>query len=115
MDRGSVPDWIMAFATVAMAITALGALSSWREQLRGTTKHDAALELATAAKTLRYHFFEARSPFYDASERLESGNRIPMYLAIPKLRGPRKRCVAVPGPDLATQPHRALKQGLHIT
>lgn len=44
------------------------ALSTWKQQLRGTTKHQCALELGVAVRTLEHQFFEARSPMYEGWE-----------------------------------------------
>lgn len=64
VEWGSVADWFVGFGTLATAAIAWTAFTSWREQLRGQSSHDAAKEIAEAAASLRYAFYEARSPMY---------------------------------------------------
>ena len=72
MNWGTVPDWLMFLATAATALFAWKALGSWRRQLEGQTRHSVALEIASAARALRYAFYDARSPMLWAAEYPES-------------------------------------------
>jgi hypothetical protein len=72
MNWGTVPDWLTFFAAAATALFAWKALSSWRRQLEGQTRHGVALEIASAARSLRYAFYDARSPLLLAAEFPES-------------------------------------------
>lgn len=69
------PDYISAVSNVMLLIVtvaglfiAAGALGTWREELRGTSRHQAAREIDVAAEAYRYAFYAARSPMYWASE-----------------------------------------------
>jgi hypothetical protein len=68
MEVGNMAEWVTAIAAVATAIIAGIALSAWRDQVRGTSRHQAAAEIAEAALLMKYHFYDARSPFYGAWE-----------------------------------------------
>jgi hypothetical protein len=68
MEVGNMAEWVTALAAVATAIIAGIALSAWRDQVRGTSRHQAASEIAEAALLMKYHFYDARSPFYGAWE-----------------------------------------------
>lgn len=72
MQWGTVVDWLTFIATAATALAAWKALTSWKQQLEGQTRHSAALEVATAARALRYAFYDARSPMLFAGEFPES-------------------------------------------
>lgn len=67
-DLGSVAEWVTAFAAVWAALIGWQALGSWQHQLKGATKHTVAHEIATAARALRYAFYDARSPLIFAYE-----------------------------------------------
>jgi hypothetical protein len=64
----TLPDWIAAGATVIGVGIAWSALDQWQSQLRGTTRHNVAVEIAVAAGRLRLHFYSARAPLVFASE-----------------------------------------------
>lgn len=68
MEMGNFAEWVAAAAAVATAVIAAVALSTWRDQMRGTSRHAAAAEIAEAAQLLKYHFYEARSAWVDAGE-----------------------------------------------
>jgi hypothetical protein len=59
---------VAALSAVATLGVAVFAFRSWREQLRGKSKYDTAAEIAEAVRLLRYHFYDARSPLYEAWE-----------------------------------------------
>lgn len=61
-------DWISAATSLGTLIMAGYALTTWRGQLRGSTKHAIAQETATAARALRYAFYGARSRMIDGWE-----------------------------------------------
>lgn len=65
---GTIPDWLTFGATALTAWAAWAALGSWREQLSGRAEHDVRLEVVTAARALRYAFYDARSPLITAAE-----------------------------------------------
>jgi hypothetical protein len=65
---GSVPDWVAALSALATFVVALLAYRSWRSQLLGQSQHVAALRIAEAARLLKYHFYDARSPLHEAWE-----------------------------------------------
>ena len=67
-DWGNFAEWVSAAAAVATFWVADIALMSWRNQLTGASKHKVALEIATAARALKYAFYGARSPLYESSE-----------------------------------------------
>jgi len=48
-EIGNLAEWVAAAALVATAIIAGIALSAWRDQLRGTSRHMAAAEIFEAA------------------------------------------------------------------
>jgi hypothetical protein len=68
VEWGNVAEWAAAFGAFATALIAWLALRSWRDQLRGTSKHAAAAEIAEAARLTKYLFYDARNPFYDSGE-----------------------------------------------
>ncbi|MGZ8992578.1 MAG: hypothetical protein ACXW16_01030 [Burkholderiaceae bacterium] len=72
MNWGTIPDWLTFAATAVTAGVAWKALSSWKKQLEGQTQHNVAIEVASAARALRYAFYDARSPLLLASEFPES-------------------------------------------
>lgn len=65
---GNVAEWVAGLGALITAAIAASALRSWRSQLRATTKHTAANEIAAAASLLRYHFYDARNPLYTTDE-----------------------------------------------
>jgi hypothetical protein len=67
-EWGNVAEWLAALATVATAVFAGLALSAWRGQMRGTSRHAAAAEIAEAARLLKYYFYDARHPYVDTGE-----------------------------------------------
>jgi len=48
-EIGNLAEWVAAAALVATAIIAGIALSAWRDQLRGMSRHMAAAEIFEAA------------------------------------------------------------------
>jgi hypothetical protein len=68
VDWTRVPEWISAATGLGTLIVAIWAAMSWREQLRGGSKHLVAQEVATAARLLRYAFYSARSPMIEGWE-----------------------------------------------
>lgn len=68
IDWGLTADLISALAAIATFGVALWAAASWREQLRGGSKHAVAQEVATAARSLSYAFYGARSPMIEGWE-----------------------------------------------
>jgi hypothetical protein len=68
IEWGSVAEWVAGIAAVATAIIAWAALRSWRDQMRGTSRHAAAAEIAETARLTKYHFYDARSPLYEQWE-----------------------------------------------
>lgn len=72
IDWGLIADWVAALAAVGTLGVAIWAARSWREQLRGGSKHTVAQEVATAARALRYAFYGARSPLIEGWEFPES-------------------------------------------
>jgi hypothetical protein len=72
VDWGLIADWVAAIAAAGTLGVAVWAARSWREQLRGGSKHTVAQEVATAARALRYAFYGARSPLIEGWEFPES-------------------------------------------
>jgi hypothetical protein len=72
IDWGLIADWVAAMAAIGTLIVAIWAARSWREQLRGGSKHTVAQEVATAARALKYAFYGARSPLIEGWEFPES-------------------------------------------
>ena len=72
VDWGFAADWVAALAAVGTLVVAAWAALSWREQLRGGSKHTVAQEVATAARALRYAFYGVRSPLIEGWEFPES-------------------------------------------
>jgi hypothetical protein len=68
MELGSAAEWLGGIGAVATAVIAWIALRSWRDQVRGQSSHAAAAEIAEAARLLKYHFYDARNPFWSATE-----------------------------------------------
>lgn len=68
MEIGNLAEWVAAAGGVATAIIAGVALSAWRDQIRGTSRHAAAAEIAEAAVLMKYHFYDARNAFFDIGE-----------------------------------------------
>jgi len=68
LEVGSIAEWVGSLAAVATAIIAGFALYAWRNQIRGTSKHKAAVEIAEAAELTKYHFYDARNFFFGAWE-----------------------------------------------
>jgi hypothetical protein len=68
LEIGNLAEWVAAAAAVATAIIAGMALSAWRDQMRGTSRHMAAAEIAEATALMKYHFYDARNAFYDIAE-----------------------------------------------
>ena len=68
LDWGNAPEWVAALSALATAIFAWKALTVWREEMRGGSKHAAAAEIAEAASLTRYYFYEARIPMYLVDE-----------------------------------------------
>lgn len=68
INWGSLADWLSFLAAAATAFIALRALGSWKAQLAGQTRHAVAIEIETAARALRYAFYDARSPLLAAAE-----------------------------------------------
>lgn len=68
IDLGNVAEWIGASAAVATAFIAWLALTAWRGQMRGTSRHLAAAEILEAAQLMKFYFYDARNPLYVASE-----------------------------------------------
>jgi len=68
MEVGNAAEWMAALGSVATAIIAGLALNAWRDQMRGTSRHLAASEIAEAARLMKYHFYDARNALYMASE-----------------------------------------------
>jgi hypothetical protein len=68
MEIGNAAEWAAALGSIATAIIAGIALNAWRDQMRGTSRHQAAAEIAEAAQLTRYHFYDARNSMYLASE-----------------------------------------------
>ena len=64
----SVSAAVGAAATVAAAVIALVAVRQWRSQLKGTTKHETAMQVLEAARLFSYLFYDARNPFYAIAE-----------------------------------------------
>jgi hypothetical protein len=62
IDWSAIANWISALATAVTAVFAWMAITSWRAQLRGASKHAASQEIAVAAGMLKYAFYDARSP-----------------------------------------------------
>lgn len=62
MEIGNIAEWVAALAALATAGIAGWALRSWQDQVRGTSRHTAAAEIAEAAQLTRYHFYDARNP-----------------------------------------------------
>jgi Tfp pilus assembly protein PilE len=54
--------------SIATAALAGMAPRSWREQMRGTSRHLAAAQIAEAAQLTRYYFYDARNGLIHASE-----------------------------------------------
>lgn len=55
-----VTDWLGGIAAISGAAVAWLALDTWKTQLKGTNRHQAATELGIAVRTLSIKFFEAR-------------------------------------------------------
>jgi hypothetical protein len=68
MEVGNWAEWVAAAGSIVTAVIAGMALYSWRDQMRGTSRHAAAAEIAEAAQLIRYHFYGARNAFIDISE-----------------------------------------------
>jgi hypothetical protein len=68
MEPGNAAEWATAVAALGAALVALRALYMWPIQMRATTRHEAAAEIAEAAELLWYHFYDARNPFYASGE-----------------------------------------------
>jgi hypothetical protein len=68
IEWGNVAEWVAGIAAVATALIAWMALRSWRDQMRGASRHAAAAQIAEAARLTKYHFYDARNPWYDAAE-----------------------------------------------
>lgn len=68
IDWAEVRGWIEAGATAATALIAWAAYRAWLPQLRGSSKHAAAAAILEAARLMRYHFYDARSPWISAGE-----------------------------------------------
>jgi Tfp pilus assembly protein PilE len=68
VEIGNLAEWFAAATAVATAIIAGIALSAWRDQIRGTSRHAAGAEIAEAARLMKYHFYDARNPWYDTGE-----------------------------------------------
>lgn len=61
IDWAVIASWLSAVTGVGTLVVALVALNTWKAQLHGTTRHDVANQIATAARSLRYAFYDARS------------------------------------------------------
>jgi hypothetical protein len=59
---------LLLVVTTAGVVIAASAVSTWKEQLHGTSQHAAAREIAIAAEGFRYEFYAARSPMFWAWE-----------------------------------------------
>jgi len=68
MDIGNAAEWVAALAAVVTAGIAAKALWSWQDQMRGTSRHAAAAEIAEAAQLMKYHFYDARNPWFGIGE-----------------------------------------------
>jgi hypothetical protein len=68
MDVGNIAEWVAALGSIATAVIAGMALNAWRDQIRGTSRHQAAAEIAEAALLMKYHFYDARGAFYGSWE-----------------------------------------------
>jgi hypothetical protein len=68
IEWGSVAEWATTVAAFIAAGIAWVALKSWQDQMRGTSRHTAAAEALEAARLLKYHFYDARNMWWDASE-----------------------------------------------
>jgi hypothetical protein len=68
LEWGNVAEWLTALAALATAVFAWLALSAWRGQMRGTSRHMAAAEIAEAAQLIKYHFYDARNAFVVVGE-----------------------------------------------
>jgi hypothetical protein len=68
VDWGLLANVVSAVASVATFVVAAIALTAWRAQLSGTTRHQAANRITTAARALRIAFYESRSPMIEAWE-----------------------------------------------
>jgi hypothetical protein len=68
MEVGNWAEWVAAVGSIATAIIAGMALYSWRDQMRGASRHVAAAEIAEAARLMKYHFYDARNAFFDIAE-----------------------------------------------
>jgi len=68
VDWSAVADWANVSISFLTLVLGVFAVRMWRVQLRGGTKHQAAHEIAEAARMLRYAFYDARSPFFSAGE-----------------------------------------------
>jgi hypothetical protein len=64
LDASTWIDFAGLVVNVATFALALFGISLWKSQLRGTSKHAVAIEIATEARMLSAIFFEARSPLY---------------------------------------------------
>ena len=64
ISQGSPSDWILAIATLMLAFAAIAGLSTWREQLHGTSKYVAAKEALSSVLLFR-----------DALERIRDSAR----------------------------------------
>jgi hypothetical protein len=63
-DLGNLAEWVAASSALATAVIAGLALSSWRKQVRAA----AAAAISEAAALARFHFYDARNPFYSGAE-----------------------------------------------
>jgi hypothetical protein len=61
-------DLVVAFGAGITAFAALSALDTWRRQIHGTARFDAARRLMIAANTLALQYHSARSPLLQAAE-----------------------------------------------
>jgi hypothetical protein len=68
LEPGNIAEWVTALAAVAAAGIAGKALRSWQDQMRGASRHAAAAEIAEAARLTKYHFYDARNPWFGAGE-----------------------------------------------
>jgi hypothetical protein len=59
--------WSLILNAATLVLAGFG-LFYWKAQLRGSSKHAVAIEVATEARTLEVLFFEARSRMYFGSE-----------------------------------------------
>lgn len=70
---GTFPEWMTVFMTLGAVVVAYSGVEAWKFQLRGTSTHSTAMEIAAAVGSLHVEFFNQRAPLIETWE-METGN-----------------------------------------